>query len=111
MPRVRKDTINNHDRLPPVSTPEARENQAISLAYSLAEQQLRDGTASSQTINFFLKMGSPQTTLEREILAEQKKLVEAKTKAIKSSEEIKELFQEATAALKVYQGVDDTRED
>ena len=39
----------------PALTPEARENQLISLAIDLAEQQLRDGTASSQVITHYLK--------------------------------------------------------
>ena len=43
---------------PPVMTPEARENQLISLAIDLAEQQLRNGTASSQVITHYLKLGS-----------------------------------------------------
>ena len=37
----------------PALSPEARENQLISLAVDLAEQQLRDGTASSQVITHF----------------------------------------------------------
>ena len=40
------------------TSPEARENQLIALAVDLAEQQLRDGTASSQVISHFLKMAS-----------------------------------------------------
>ena len=49
----------------PASSPEARENQMISLAIDLAEQQLRDGTASSQVITHYLKLGS---TKEREVI-------------------------------------------
>ena len=37
-------------RMRPALTPEARENQLISLAVDLAERQLREGTASSQVI-------------------------------------------------------------
>ena len=42
----------------PALTPEARENQLVSLAVDLAEKQLREGTASSQVITHYLKLGS-----------------------------------------------------
>ena len=45
-------------KMRPALTPEARENQMIALAVDLAEQQLRDGTASSQVITHYLKLGS-----------------------------------------------------
>ena len=85
-------------------TPEARESQLISLAVDLAEQQLRDGTASSQVITHYLKMGSTRDRLEREILEEQKKLVEAKTKSLKSKDHIEELFNKAIDAMRRYSG-------
>ena len=52
----------------PATSPEARENQLISLAVDLAEQQLMKGTASSQVITHYLKMGSTKEKLEKEIL-------------------------------------------
>ena len=55
------------------TSPEARENQLISLAVDLAEQQLRDGTASSQVISHFLKLASTKEKLEREILEKTKR--------------------------------------
>lgn len=88
----------------PALTPEARENQMISLAIDLAEQQLRDGTASSQVITHFLKLGSSKERLEMDILREQKGLVQAKTKAYASTEEIKELYEGAMKAMKQYSG-------
>ena len=48
-------------------TPEARENQLISLAVNLAEKQLREGTASSQVITHYLKLGSTKERMEKEI--------------------------------------------
>lgn len=89
---------------PPVLTPEARENQLISLAIDLAEQQLRNGTASSQVITHYLKLGSSKEKLEKEILQEQKKLVVAKTSAIESQERIDELYAGAIAAMRSYNG-------
>ena len=88
---------------PPVMTPEARENQLISLAIDLAEQQLRNGTASSQVITHYLKLGSSKEKLEKEILQEQKKLVVAKTSAIESQERIDELYANAMQSIGIFQ--------
>ena len=50
----------------PAKSVEGREQQMVALAMDLAEQKLRDGTASNQLICHFLKYGSPQHQLERE---------------------------------------------
>ena len=51
MARARKIEPSDSKRCSRVAaSPEARENQLIALAVDLAEQQLRDGTASSQVI-------------------------------------------------------------
>ena len=55
-------------KMRPALSPESRENQMISLAMDLAEQQLRDGTASSQLITEFVKRGSTKARIEQEIL-------------------------------------------
>lgn len=94
----------------PALTPEARENQMISLAMDLAEQQLRDGTASSQLITEFVKRGSTKARLEKEILAEQKELMAAKTANIKSAERIEALYEKAIAAMQLYSGNGDADE-
>lgn len=88
----------------PAFTPEARENQLISLAADLAEQQLRDGTASSQIIVHFLKLGTENAKLERQKLEYETELVKAKTKAIQSSENSEKLYAKALAAMKSYAG-------
>lgn len=93
---------------PPVSL-EAQENLMISLAVQCAEKQLRDGTASSQVITHYLKLGSTKERIEKEILEKQKELIEAKTKNINSNSEAKELYANALAAFKLYSGAD--RED
>lgn len=85
-------------------TPDARENQLIYLATDLAEQQLRDGTASSQVITHYLKLGTMRERLEREILAENKKLLAAKTEAIQSAKRVEELYTDAIAAMRKYSG-------
>lgn len=94
----------------PALTPESRENQMISLAMDLAEQQLRDGTASSQLITEFVKRGSTKARLEREILAEQKELMVAKTEALQSAKRIEELYTNALDAMRNYSGQGDPDE-
>lgn len=88
----------------PGLTPESRENQLISLAIDLAEKQLRDGTASSQVISHFLKLGSTNNMLEKTILEKQTALLTAKTEAIKSAKVIEELYTNALAAMRSYSG-------
>ena len=51
----------------PALTPEARENQLVSLAVDLAEKQLREGTASSQVITHYLKLGSTKERIEKRL--------------------------------------------
>ena len=91
-------------KMRPALTPEARESQMISLAMDLAEQQLRDGTASSQLITEFVKRGSTKARLEQEILEEQKELIEAKTKSLQSAQRIEELYANALDAMRNYSG-------
>lgn len=91
----------------PGLTPESRENQMISLAVDLAEQQLRDGTASSQVITHFLKLGSTREKLERERLEEENKLLKAKTEQLQSMKRMEELYADAITAMKNYSGQGD----
>lgn len=94
----------------PAITTEARENQMISLAVNLAEQQLLDGTASSQVITHYLKLGTVKEKLERERLEEENRLLKAKTKALESAEEIKTLYEDALKAMRNYAGQGDPDE-
>ena len=55
-------------KMRPALTPEAREGQLIALATDLVEQRLRDGTATSQEVVHFLRLGSMRERLEREKL-------------------------------------------
>lgn len=104
MAKVKTSSNSNRNKMRPALTPEARENQMIFLATELAEQQLRDGTASSQVITHFLKLGSSKEKLEHEILKEQKKLITAKTESLESSKRIEELYTNAITAMREYGG-------
>ena len=94
----------------PAITPEARENQMISLAVDLAERQLQEGTASSQVITHYLKLGSMRERLEREKLEEENKRLKARTEQIQSMKRIEELYEEAIKAMRNYGGQGDQDE-
>lgn len=93
-------------------TQNAREAQLIAAAVDLAEKQIREGTASSQIIAHYLKLGSQRERLEMEIRREEKKLIRAKTEQIESAKELKEIYTNAITALKSYSGENsDSEED
>lgn len=95
----------------PPLTPEAQENKMISLAMDLAEQQLRDGTASSQLITEFVKRGSTKARLEKEMMEEQKELMKAKREALESAQRVEALYADAIKAMRHYGGHDSQDED
>lgn len=98
-------------RMPPATTPEARENQLIALAVDLAEKQLSNGTASSQVMTHFLKLGSSRDRIERENLKEKNKLLKAQTESIRSEKRVEELYEEALNAMRSYSGQDEVYDD
>ena len=91
-------------------TPEARESQLVSLVFDLAERKIRDGTASSQVMTHFLKLGTIHAELEKEKLVHENELLRAKTEAIKSQQRMDEMYANALAAMRSYSGKDDVDE-
>lgn len=89
---------------PPATTPEARENQLISLATSLAEEQMRKGTASSQVITHYLKLGTTRESLEQQKLRGENELLKAKVESLASQGRIEELYSKAIKAFRTYAG-------
>ena len=83
----------------------------INLAVDLAERQLEEGTASSQVITHFLKLGSSKERLEREKLEEENKLLRAKTENLQSQKRVEELYAEALSAMRRYSGQGEPDED
>lgn len=84
--------------------PEARENQMISLAENLAEKQLMDGTASSQVITHYLKLGTAKYKLELERTKQENALLQAKTEMTQSYKNVEKLYSEAMDAFRSYSG-------
>ena len=112
MAKVKKtDTQKSVRKIRPALSPEARENQLISLAVDLVEQRLLDGTASSQETTHFLKLGSSKNRLELEKLEEENKLLRAKTENLQSQKKTEEMFVEAINAFRRYSGQGDVNDE
>lgn len=92
-----------HSRQPAI-TEEGRENQLVSLAIDLAEKQLEAGTASSQVITHYLKLGSTRERLEQERLKRENLLLDSKVEAMASAGRIEELYSKALEAMSLYAG-------
>lgn len=86
----------------PALDPDSREKQMINKAVALAERQLEDGTASAAVITHYLKLGTEREKMEREILAKQSKLLEAKTTSIEHAKDSENLAKQAVEAMKSY---------
>lgn len=101
----------NSSKSRPALSPEAQENRMISLSMSLAEKQLVEGTASSQVITHFLKLGSIKAQTELEKLKKETALLEAKKEAIESSARVEELYNNAITAMRSYSGMGGQEDD
>lgn len=108
MAKVKTTSLSASKRsMRPALTPEARENQLISLATDLVEKRLREGTASSQETTHFLKLASTKARLEKQILEKQAELITAKTEAINSQKNMDEVYKRAIDAMRNYSGQGD----
>lgn len=96
---------------PPAKTPEDRENQLINQAIDLAEQQLLHGTASSQVVVHYLKLGSSRESLEQERLRNENELLKAKIESMADMKKQEELYEEALNAMRAYAGHDTVEEE
>lgn len=88
----------------PATTPEARENQLISLAYDLVEQRLLDGTATSQETTSLIRLGTSKARLEAEKLKKETELLRAKADAVDAAKHADEMYLAAINAMKTYTG-------
>ena len=89
---------------PPVMTPRAREDQMIVLAMDLAEQQLREGVATTPVITHYLKLATERERLERLKLENENRLLEAKQEHLESQKRTEEMYEQAIAAMRSYSG-------
>jgi|BioPla2DNA2_1021312.scaffolds.fasta_scaffold04463_14 hypothetical protein len=94
------------EAMPKPRDPRARDEYMQALAMELSEQRLRDGTASSAEIVFWLKRSSPKEKMEMKNLELQNQLLAAKTEAINSERLGNELYEEAMRMFAGYAGKD-----
>lgn len=106
---TKKDNANR--KSPPARSIEAREQQLIALAVDLAEKQLREGTATSQVITHYLKLGASDTRVDMQIKEKKKELLTAQTEAIKSAARVEELYAKALSAMRSYSGQEEEQAD
>ena len=104
MGRRKKLDGSSSPQFSPASNAEERENQMISLAVNLAEQQLREGTASSQVIVHYLKLASTRNKLEEEKIKYETAMLQAKKDALNKSGQLQELMDNALEAFRSYSG-------
>lgn len=101
MPQPRKNTS---PKPRPATTVEGRENQMIALATDLAEQQLRDGTATSQIMTHYLKLGTSLAELEKAKLEAEVEAMRQKSAIAASQQKSEGFYQEVLDAFKRYSG-------
>ena len=105
--KTRKTSSGEDAGLRPALSPEARENQMISLAVDLVEKRLREGTASSAETTYYLRLSGSKARLEKEKLEEENKLLRAKTEALQVAKNTEEMYAEAIKAMGIYSGKDE----
>jgi hypothetical protein len=88
----------------PAITDESRESQLVSDAMDHADKQIREGTASSQVLTHFLKLGSSRERLEQEKLRRENELLQSKVEAMASAKRVEELYAAALQAMRSYAG-------
>jgi hypothetical protein len=104
VPARRKSSEEKETRRKPATTPEGRENQLVSAAIDLAEKQIHNGTASSQVITHYLKLGSTRERLEQQRLEHENELTRVKIESLESQKRVEELYMEALNAMRSYAG-------
>lgn len=92
-------------RRKPATSPEGRELELSAAAYDLAEDQIRSGTASSQVITHFLRMGSTRERLEQERMQHEVELMEVKKEQLEGQKRVEELYVNALEAMRGYSGL------
>jgi hypothetical protein len=104
VPAKRRQGESKSRRRKPATTPEGRENELVASAIDLAETQILNGTASSQVITHFLKLGSTRERLEQQRLEHENELTRVRIEAIESQKRVEDLYMEALQAMRSYSG-------
>lgn len=104
--RERSSPGKNRRSGPPAKTPDERENQLIEAAVDLSERRILDGSASSQEVVHWLKLGSSRERLEQQRLKNEVLLLETKNEHMQSEMRTEALIRDALQAMRSYSGAE-----
>ena len=91
----------------PARTAEERQDQLINLAIDEAERQISKGIATSQIITHYLKLATEREKAEITRIQGEIALQKAKIEAMAGQARQEQMFKDAVAAFRGYQGLDD----
>lgn len=103
--------MSSNKKIKSAITTEGRENQLIALAMDLVEKRIVEGTATSQEVTHFLRLGSTRERLEKERLEKDIDLLVAKKINLESLERMERIAEDAVNAMRRYSGSINDEED
>jgi hypothetical protein len=89
----------------PITPPfddEDQEKKLIALAYRQAESELKEGTASSQIVTHFLRLGTQRAELEQAQIELQNSLLQEKIIGEREGQKLTEMVDDVLRALRSY---------
>lgn len=95
----------SEEELAPTTPPfddEDQEKKLIALAYAQAEKELQGGTASSQIVTHFLRLGTQRSELEQAQIELQNSLLQEKIIAEREGQKLTEMVDDVLRALRSY---------
>lgn len=76
----------------------------VAMSLDRIEQQIADGTVSSQVLTHYAKLGSSREKLEQERLRNENEVLRKKVETMEAAVDVKNLMQDALSAFKGYSG-------
>lgn len=107
MPKIKPVENPTARREPPALTVEGRFDQLVALAVDLAEERLRDKSASNQLVSEIIRYGSQKEKLMRDKIRCETEMLAAKADALKAQETSMRMIEEAMRAMSEYSGTPD----
>lgn len=98
-------------RRTPARSPEEQESILISKSLHLIERQIDDGSASSQVLSLYAKLGSTRERLEQERLRNENAVLRKKVESMEAAIDVKNLMEDALSAFKGYSGRPDPKDN
>lgn len=111
MPRYKRVENSEGRYDPPALTIDGRFDQLVSMAVGLAEERLRDKSASNQLIAEIIRYGSQKERLTREKLVMETEMLKAKADVLRAQETSTKMFEEAMKAFRAYSPTPDEDEE